>query len=158
MSFLGTMNPLQGMFQQLLLPQTKRISPEAGIITRKLHKWRMNDFADIALAESRAIESQVNSFTLMMNVFEQMATFSDRIKLQFLESEHKKNKMTLDEKEKQAVVMGIMLDNEIKQGKIKHMDIEYKLAELEFRVKSKEMESLLNGGCNGSLKTENRVG
>ena len=142
----GGMNPMQGLFQQMLIPQTKRISPDAGMITRKLHKWRMNDFADIAVAESRAMESQARSFNLMMDVFARVATFSDSIKLQFLEMEHKKNMMSLDEKEKQAVVMGLMLDNEIKQGKIKQMDIEFKLSDLEFQLKSKELESLLKGG------------
>lgn len=141
----GESNPLQGMFQQMLVPQTKRISPDAGMITRKLHKWRMNDFADIALAESRAIESQARSFNQMMDVFERVATFSDRVKLQFLEMEHKKNMMTLEEKEKHAVIMGIMLDNEIKQGRIKQMDIEFKLSDLEFQLKSKELEALING-------------
>ena len=152
MSF-GGMNPLQEMMQQMLIPQTKRISPDAGLITRKLHKWRMNDFADIAEAESKAIQSQARSFNVMMDVFERVATFSDTIKLRFLEMEHRKNMMSLEEKGTQAVVMGLMLDNEIKQGKVKQMDIEYKLSDLEFQLKSKEMESMLKGGSEDGSST-----
>ncbi|MBI5849299.1 MAG: hypothetical protein HZB31_15355 [Nitrospirae bacterium] len=120
----GGMNPMQMMMQKMLLPQTKRISPDANIITRKLHKGRQKDFAEIARYEAEALDYQARSFNLMMDVFERMATFSDRIKLQLIEMEHQKTMMTLAEKKEQAIIMGVMLDNEIKQGTLKRMGIE----------------------------------
>ncbi len=156
----------QDMFRQMMVPQVKRISPDANMITRKFHKWAMKDHADIANYEATIMEQQYKSFNFMLDVMRRMATYSEEIRMYYLQNEHMRAMWSLAEKKEQAVIMGIMLDNEVKKGIISKMKVEdelmladkelkliqveqgkmeLKLSDLEFQIKAKEMESFLNG-------------
>jgi hypothetical protein len=142
MQMMGGMGEL---FQNMMMPNMKQISPDSNFLTRIGHKWRVRDFERIAEGEANIVAHQARSFDTMMTVFGKMATFNERLKLQFEQIDHYRAMMSLEQKEKQAVVMGMMLDNELKQGKVKQLDLENKISEMEHEVRLNELRDYMNG-------------
>ncbi|MFA5823204.1 MAG: hypothetical protein WC853_09030 [Thermodesulfovibrionales bacterium] len=133
------------MFQRMMIPQIKQISPDANFLERFGHNWRVSDFVKIAEGEARIIKAQAQTFDAMMTVFERVATYNERLNLQYLEMQHRKAMMSMEEKEKQAIIMGIILENEIKQGRVKQLDLENKLSEIETEARINELREHMLG-------------
>lgn len=148
-SDLPSLGGIPAPLNKIIVPDIKQISPDAGFFTRKFHKGRVRDFVEIAEAEAAILESQKRSYDITMDVMHRHYTESARVGHELLAIEHSKIMMGMEQREKEALIAGLLLDNEMKRALIKKVeseqrkiDIEALLDELDFKYRAKQYEEM----------------
>ena len=141
-SGLPSLGGVPGPLTRIIVPDIKQISPDAGFFTRKFHKGRLRDFVEIAEAEAAILESQKRSYDITMDVMHRHYTESARVGHELLAIEHSKIMMGMEQREKEAQITGMLLDNELKRAQIKKVEIETMLDELDFKHRAKQYEEM----------------
>jgi hypothetical protein len=136
---------LGDIFQRMMIPQIKQISPDANFLTRLGHRWRVGDFVKIAEGEARIIQSQAQTFDAMMTVFERVATQKDKLNFEYTEREHRKTMMSMEEEKEQEIIKGVRLDNETKQRKVEQLGLEIELSKIETKARISELQEYMLG-------------
>ena len=139
---LVPINPMMPFVPQILANAMPAPVPQmqfnSGIVTNFFHNVKLGQLAKASSAEAEIAENKRRYVESSLSMVENIVTFSGRLEVAFKRIKSEEAEMIINGQKAQAELVELQLKNMLLQNEVK-------LSELELKLKTKEMEELLNG-------------
>jgi|WetSurMetagenome_2_1015567.scaffolds.fasta_scaffold00416_21 hypothetical protein len=143
---------LPELFQNAMPATVPQMNYGSGVVADWKHNWKLGRMEKATQREASIARSKKEMVIDNLAAMKALMTFSADVQLQFKEFEHRQNMMTLEAIGKQQLINAVTLDNQLRQEKVieaqrknQLLENEVKLSALEFQIKEREFDGILNG-------------
>jgi len=119
--------------------------PIGGFVGRKLQKWMLEDQVKIAEFKNKIAQFDLGTHTARVTKFIENQTIFERLELAQDTIQYQKDCFKIDKQSREATVLGLLLDNELKKEKVEQAKMETKSQSVEIEEKLRVIKEYMSG-------------